>query len=137
VIFQSDFIHYKLFNEPFLNGAVDTQRVNDAVSRVLKAKFELGLFEDPYVSEDAIKALMKDHSHKAIAKQAALESIVLLKNEKQTLPLSKNTKTIALIGEEITAGRLGGYSGNGNGVINMLDGINKNSPKILYAKGAE
>jgi beta-glucosidase len=93
VIFQTEYKHHQLFIPPFLNGGVDQQRIDDAVSRVLKAKFELGLFEQPYVSEEAVKALMKDKTHKAIAKQAALESIVLLKNEKNTLPLNKNIKT--------------------------------------------
>jgi beta-glucosidase len=72
VIFQSDYNHYKLFIPPFLNGEIDTARINDAVSRVLKAKFELGLFEQPYVSEDSIKALMKNASHKAIAKAGCI-----------------------------------------------------------------
>ena len=59
---------------------------------------------------------MKDKQHKTIAKQAALESIVLLKNEKNILPLNKNLKSIAVIGEDATAARLGGYSGPGNGI---------------------
>lgn len=138
VIFQTEYKHHELFIPPFLNGGVDQKRIDDAVARVLRAKFELGLFEQPYVSEDAVKELMKDKSHKAIAKQAALESIVLLKNEKNTLPLNKNIKTIAVIGEEATAARLGGYSGNGNGKINILDGIKQKviNAKVLYAEGA-
>jgi beta-glucosidase len=138
VIFQTEYKHHQLFIPPFLNGEVDKKRIDDAVARVLKAKFELGLFEQPYVSEDAVKELMKGQSHKAIAKQAALESIVLLKNEKHVLPLNKNIKTIAIIGEEATAARLGGYSGNGNGKINILDGIKQKAgnSKVLYAAGA-
>jgi beta-glucosidase len=147
VIFQTDYNHYKLFIPPFLNGEVDTARINDAVSRVLKAKFELGLFEQPYVSEDSIKALMQNALHKPIAKKAALESIVLLKNarlndavgqDRNILPLNKNIKTIAVIGEEATTARLGGYSGTGNGKINILDGIKQKATKtkILYAEGA-
>ena len=138
VIFQTDYNHYKLFIPPFLNGEIDKARIDDAVSRVLKAKFDLGLFEHPYVSEDSIKALMKDASHKAIAKQAALESIVLLKNNNHVLPLKNNIKTIAVIGEDATAARLGGYSGTGNGKINILDGIKQKAvdTKVLYAEGA-
>ncbi len=49
MIFQTQYDHYKLFIPPFLNGEIDTNRINDAVSRVLRAKFELGLFEHPYV----------------------------------------------------------------------------------------
>ncbi|MBL7732426.1 MAG: glycoside hydrolase family 3 protein, partial [Chitinophagaceae bacterium] len=76
VIFQTEYKHHQLFMPSFLDGSIDSNRINDAVSRVLRAKFELGLFERPYVSED-IKPLF---SHKQIAKQAALESFVLLKN---------------------------------------------------------
>lgn len=138
VIFQTEYKHHQLFIPPFLNGEIDQKRIDDAVSRVLKAKFELGLFEQPYVSEDPVKQLMIDKSHKAIAKKAAVESIVLLKNEKQTLPLNKNIKTIAVIGEEATAARLGGYSGNGNDKVNILEGIKKKAAttKVLYADGA-
>jgi beta-glucosidase len=138
VIFQTEYDHYKLFIPPFLNGEIDTARINDAVSRVLKAKFELGLFEQPYISEDSIQALMKDTTHKMISKQAALESMVLLKNNNHVLPLNKNIKTIAVIGEEATASRLGGYSGTGNGKINILDGIKQKAvnTKVLYAEGA-
>ncbi len=51
VIFQTDYNHSKLFLPHFLDGMIDTNRINDAVSRVLQAKFELGLFEHPYTSE--------------------------------------------------------------------------------------
>ena len=138
VIFQTEYNHYKLFIPPFLNGEISKARIDDAVSRVLKAKFELGLFEHPYVSEDSVETIIKDKQHKAIAKQAALKSIVLLKNEKNILPLNKNLKTIAVIGENATAARLGGYSGTGNGKINILDGIKQkvSNTKILFAEGA-
>ncbi len=138
VIFQTEYNHYKLFIPPFLNGEISKARIDDAVSRVLKAKFKLGLFEHPYVSEDSVETIIKDKQHKAIAKQAALESIVLLKNEKNILPLNKNLKTIAVIGEDATAARLGGYSGTGNGKINILDGIKQkvSNTKILFTEGA-
>ena len=139
VIFQTDYNHYKLFIPHFIDGTVDIKRIDDAVSRVLKAKFELGLFEHPYVDENAVKELMKDASHKLLAKQASLESIVLLKNEKNMLPLNKNIHSIAVIGEEATAARLGGYSGPGNNKINILDGIKEKAGKninVLYAAGA-
>ncbi|HYJ65188.1 MAG TPA: glycoside hydrolase family 3 C-terminal domain-containing protein [Parafilimonas sp.] len=139
VIFQTDYRHSKLFMPHFLDGMIDTNRINDAVSRVLKAKFELGLFENPYTSEEETKQLINDSLQKAIAKQAALESIVLLKNDKQILPL-KNIHSIAVIGEDAVAARLGGYSGPGVNKINILDGIKQragNNIKILYAEGAD
>jgi beta-glucosidase len=138
VIFQTAYEHYKLFIPPFLNGEIDIKRIDDAVSRVLRAKFELGLFEHPYVDESEIVKMANDKSHKAIAKKAALESIVLLKNENRILPLAKSIRSIAVIGADAVEARLGGYSGPGNGKINILDGIKSragNSLKILYAPG--
>ncbi len=139
VIFQSDLNHYKFFLPAFLDGRIDTSRINDAVFRVLRAKFELGLFENPYVDLTQIKKLNNTTEHKKTALQAALESVVLLKNKNNVLPLKNNIRSIAVIGEDATAGRLGGYSGPGNGVINILDGIKARTGrdiKINYAEGA-
>src|SRR6185437_6440588 len=90
VIFQTDYHHSELFMPPFLDGRIDTNRINDAVSRVLRVKFELGLFDHPYASEEDAKKMMSDPTGEIVAKKAALESIVLLKNDQQFLPL-KNT----------------------------------------------
>jgi beta-glucosidase len=134
VIFQTEYKHHELFRAPFLNGNIDTNRINDAVARVLKAKFDLGLFEQPYISED----IPVNHTHKSIAKQAALESFVLLKNEQKTLPLSKKIRTIALIGTEAQEARLGGYSGPGNNKVSILEGLKQKmgtTTKVLFAPG--
>ncbi len=139
VIFQTDYNHFELFIPPFLNGKVDEKRMDDAVARVLTAKFELGLFENPYVDESLIKALLNGNNHKTIAREAAIKSMVLLKNDHAVLPIGKNIRSIAVIGEEASAGRLGGYSGQGNGTINFLDGIKKRAGKnisVSYSEGA-
>ena len=139
VIFQTDYHHSKLFMPPFLDGRIDTNRINDAVFRVLRTKFELGLFDDPYTSEADAKKIMNDSSGQKIAKQAALESIVLLKNDNHILPL-KNFKSIAIIGEDAATVRLGGYSGPAKNPISILNAIKKqagSNVKISYAKGAE
>ena len=136
VIFQTEYKHHELFIPPFLNNSISQDRINDAVARVLKAKFELGLFENPYV--DAAKISASNTNHKAIALQAARESIVLLKNAKNTLPLSTKLKTIAVIGEDATETRLGGYSGPGNQPVSILDGIKQKlttGTKVLFAPG--
>ena len=75
-----------------------------------------------------------------MAKEAALKAIVLLKNEKQILPLSKKITSITIIGTDATEARLGGYSGPGNGKINILDGIKEKlgtAVNIYYAEGVE
>jgi beta-glucosidase len=136
VIFQTEYKHHKLFIPPFLDGSIDSNRINDAVARVLKAKFELGLFENPYVSIQ--KEGATPPQQKIIAKQAALESIVLLKNDKNVLPLSKNIRSTAVIGVDATEARLGGYSGPGNDKVSILEGIKQktgSNSKVLYTPG--
>ncbi len=82
-------------------GAVDVKVVDDAVRRVLRIKYRLGLFDDPYrySNEDREKSLILSKEHLQIAREAACKSIVLLKNERQLLPLKKSGQKIALIGE--------------------------------------
>ncbi len=138
VIFQTDYHHHALFIPPFVNKQINRQRIDDAVSRVLTAKFELGLFEQPYVSEAAARALVTDTSHKALAREASLRSIVLLKNEQQVLPLSDKLRSVAVIGSEAKEARLGGYSGPGNGTISILEGIMQRAGKkiaVQYSEG--
>lgn len=140
VIFQTEYQHYKLFMPPFLDGRISQQRIDDAVARVLRAKFELGLFENPYVSDKEIEELKKIN-HKSLAEKAAAESFVLLQNNNKTLPVSENYRKILVVGTDAVDARLGGYSGPGNKKISILDGIknfvkNKNV-EIVYSKGID
>lgn len=140
VIFQTEYQHYKLFIPPFLDGRISKERIDDAVSRVLRAKFELGLFENPYVSNKDIEELKK-LNHKPLADKAAIESFVLLQNNNQTLPISENVKRILIVGTDAVDARLGGYSGPGNKKVSILDGIknftkNKNI-EVNYSKGID
>lgn len=125
---------------------VDIKLVNDAVRRILYKKFELGLFDDPYrfSNEEREKQVLNDPQHKVIARNVAQKSIVLLKNEKSLLPLSKDTKTIALIGPLVKSKRdLEGSwipLSDTSLVTNLYDGIrNKtgNSANLIYAKGTD
>ena len=138
VIFQTAYDHYKLFIPPFLNGEINTRKIDEAVARVLTAKFELGLFENPYVTADLGDGNdLTTISHKALAKEAALRSIVLLKNEKQVLPLDKKIRSVAVIGSDAVEARLGGYSGPGNGKISILDGIKEKIGATAIVKFVE
>ena len=123
VIFQTAYEHYRLFIPPFLNGQIPVKRIDDAVARVLRVKFQLGLFEHPYINENDADQWNEHSSHKQLARNAAGSSMVLLKNENNILPLAKNISSIALIGTDATEARLGGYSGPGNGKVNLLEGI--------------
>ncbi|WP_138430954.1 glycoside hydrolase family 3 N-terminal domain-containing protein [Fodinibius saliphilus] len=89
------------FNESLLSlvdkGKISEQRLNKSVKRILRLKFELGLFEHPYPSEKGLNDIGSD-SHKNIALQAAQESMVLLKNDNNTLPLTKEINQILVVG---------------------------------------
>lgn len=123
VIFQTSYDHYPLFYKAFEDGMIDEKAIDEAVRRVLRAKFKLGLFENPYVDADEAEQYNASAAHRELAKKTALESIVLLKNERNILPLNKNIKSLALIGMDAVEARLGGYSGPGNKPVNILQGI--------------
>ena len=126
-------------------GNVSTGTIDRSVRRILKVKFLLGLFNNPYVDVD--KAVKENNTKESreLALQAAREGIVLLKNDKKILPLNKNIKSIAVIGPNADAERnqLGDYlprSGVTQEVVSVLEGIrNKVSAqtKITYVKGCE
>ena len=138
VIFQTSQEHHRLYITPFLDGTIPKPIIDSAVARVLTAKFQLGLFEHPYVEEkEAPLSMQKEHQ--ALAKKAAIESIVLLKNANHTLPISAKVTNIAVIGPDALEARLGGYSGAGTHKINLLEGLKAragNSIKINYTKGS-
>ena len=133
VIFQTSINHDTLFNKYFLDGSMDKAILDSAVSRVLRIKFELGLFEQSY----ALPVKVDYNKHVQLAKQAAVESIVLLKNDNATLPLNKKIKSIAVIGADAMECRLGGYSGEGNMKVNLLDGIKNEIGKTAEINFAE
>lgn len=75
-------------------GKVKESAIDDAVRNILRIKYRLGLFDNPYVDEKRIEELYAP-AHLEAAKQAAVESAILLKNEKETLPLQSSVKTVA------------------------------------------
>ncbi|MBT3208694.1 MAG: beta-glucosidase [Bacteroidetes bacterium] len=138
VIFQTSYDHKELFYPAFENRDIDEEKLNEAVRRVLRAKFKIGLFEDPYIDTQEAEKWNGTKEHRQIAKKAAQESIVLLKNEDEILPINKNIKSIAIIGQDAVEARLGGYSGPGNNPVSILEGIKNKigeSSKISYAEG--
>jgi beta-glucosidase len=127
-------------------GRVPETELNEAVRRVLRVKFRIGLFENPYKDCDAQREA-KDiltSANRQLARTVADRSIVLLKNEHELLPLKKNIRSIAIVGPlaDDTRSPLGPWSGNGKpaDVVSVLNGIKaKVGPgtKILFAKGCE
>ncbi len=138
VIFLSSFEHSPLFNEAFRNGKIRQERIDEAVERVLRVKFALGLFDRPYADEGLALQWNGHPDHKKLAKQAALESIVLLKNENRVLPVTSMIRSVAVIGQDAVEHRLGGYSGPGNRPVSILEGIEEKCGgyiRIDYARG--
>lgn len=125
---------------------VSIHLIDDAVKRVLKVKFQLGLFDDPYryCNEENEKTQVYTKDHLDIARDIARKSIVLLKNEKQLLPLSKDLKSIAVIGP-LAADKnspLGNWRAKAdyNSAISLLEGVkaavSKNT-EVFYEKGID
>ncbi|OGU68459.1 MAG: glycosyl hydrolase [Stygiobacter sp. GWC2_38_9] len=125
-------------------GKVDIKLVDDAVRRVLIAKFKLGLFDDPYkyCNVEREKKTIKSKEIVDATREVAQETLVLLKNEKNILPLSKSLKSIALIGPLVKSkdNPLGGWSalGDSNDVVSVYEGLTQKlgkNVKINYAEG--
>jgi len=140
VIFQTSYDHYPLFWEAFEKGLVKPEALNEAVRRVLRAKFELGLFDNPYIDANEAEKWNGHPSFRELARQAARESIVLLKNEGNVLPLDGNIRSIAVIGPDAIESRLGGYAGPGINKTSILEGLEVQLPtdcKINYSHGVD
>ncbi len=123
VIFQTSWDQHRAYLQAFTRGLIEPAVVDAAVSRVLRVKFELGLFEDPYVDPDRAESANRSSGRRSLAREAAAKSIVLLRNEQRLLPLSKELNRIAVIGADAAETRLGGYSGPGIDPVSILDGI--------------
>lgn len=80
------------------SGAIPMERIDDAVRRILTVKFEMGLFENPFGDASLLQTVGSD-DHRAVARQAVSESLVLLKNENEALPLTRDAKTILVAGQ--------------------------------------
>ncbi len=119
VIFQTSIQHDQLFKDPFVQGNVNPAALDSAVARVLRVKFELGLFENPYAQ---YQDLPKE-DFQSLALSAAQASMVLLKNDNQTLPMQVNGKKLLVVGIDAQECRLGGYSGSGFQKVSVLDAI--------------
>ncbi len=137
-------LYIKKINELIEAKKLDIELVDDAVSRILRVKFELGLFDDPYRYLDAERekeVINHPDNHKAVLEMAK-KSIVLLKNENQLLPLNKSDQRIALIGALANDNNspLGNWRTNSDNktAVTVLEGM-KAYPdnKLIYSKGAD
>jgi beta-glucosidase len=112
--------------------------IDRAAGGVLRLKFLLGLFENPYTASNLIKDRFHTKENQDIALEAGLKSMVLLKNENNTLPLNKEIKTVAVIGPNANASRLGGYSVHNKVGTTVLEGVKQvvgKNTNVLYEEG--
>jgi len=131
------------YGEPLLkaakSGVISQEIIDRAVRRVLKAKFLIGLFENPFVDPDEAQRVCESQEHKKLALQSAKKAMVLLKNDGKMLPLNKEKiKSIAIIGRVANEMRLGGYSGTPIETVTPLEAIKKmlkQDTRVIYAKG--
>jgi beta-glucosidase len=119
------------------------QTIDEAVRRILRIKFRLGLFDKPYADEAAETAATFNSANLSAAREIAARSMVLLKNERDVLPLSKTVRKIAVVGPVADSRHdvLGSWNGDGKeaDAVTLLAGIKSKLPeaKINYAKGCE
>jgi beta-glucosidase len=125
-------------------GKVSQATLDEAVRRVLRIKFRLGLFEKPYADEGRERTDIFSAENVAAAREIAGRSIVLLKNERETLPLAKTLNSIAVVGPLADSQKdiIGSWTGDGKAedAVTLLAGIKAKvlpQTKIVYAKGCE
>src|SRR5215470_12993841 len=135
----SDGSVYRTLIDQVKQGIVPESELDRAVSRILAAKMRLGLFENPFVDLDYAEKTTNSAEHRALALKAAQKTIVLLKNEKDLLPLDlSKLKTIAVIGPNADGLHLGGYSRGPSHSVTILQGIQErvgNKAKVVFAEG--
>lgn len=117
--------------------------IDEAVKNVLRIKYRLGLFDKPFADEKLEKAEVFKQANRDYAEVSAEKSFVLLKNENETLPISKNIKSVAVIGELANNKREmnGNWTGDGQPTdpITVLEALKQKYPniKVNYAKGCD
>lgn len=135
-------IYFKYLEKQVKAGIIKEKQIDDAVRRILRVKFQLGLFDDPYkyCSEAREKAVVYSKANLEAALDVAKRSLVLLKNDNQTLPLKKGEK-IAVIGELAASKRdlLGSWiaAGKWENIPSLLESMKAKNAQITYAEGCK
>jgi beta-glucosidase len=140
ISFNQGYFHEMIENVN--EGLVSEETIDRSVRRVLKMKYMLGLFENPYVDTEAAVKVSHSMEHQQLAYEAAREGIVLLKNDGDLLPLSKELSSIAVIGPNADDERnqLGDYTAHVilQDIVTVLEGIRKKvsgNAEVRYVKG--
>jgi beta-glucosidase len=132
---------FKNLKQMVTNGKISMKELDEVVTRILIAKFRLGLFDNPYVDEDKAEQIVGSAANRAVAYKAAQEAMVLLKNDNNFLPLDKTKiKTIAFIGPNADKCLLGGYSGKPRVAVSPLQALKErygSTMNIVYSEGVK
>lgn len=136
-------VYQRFLAQSVKEGKIKTADIDEAVRRILRLKFDLGLFQDPYkfCDESREKSVLLSKEHHAAARDVARKSIVLLKNDRNVLPLSGNQK-IALIGPlaDNKSELIGNWNGagNANDCVSVLEGVRMQAKnEVLFDSGCE
>ncbi|WP_299551727.1 glycoside hydrolase family 3 C-terminal domain-containing protein [Seonamhaeicola sp.] len=133
-------VYENYLNKAVKKGLIEESVINAALKKLLVSRFKMGMFDPkedvPY--SNIQKDVIESPKHQALALRAAQESIILLKSNHNTLPLSKDIKSIAIIGPNANATELGGYSGRPSRKITPLDGLKQRLDEgvaLFYERG--
>lgn len=122
-------------------GVLGESELDELVAPMLFWKFQMGLFEDPYVDPQEAERVVGSEAHRALALSAAREAITLLRNENNLAPLDANTiKSIAVIGPNANRPLLGGYSGVPKQNVTVLEGIQEkvgHRARVIFSEGCK
>lgn len=135
-------VYQRFLAQSVKDKKVSMLQIDEAVRRVLRLKFELGLFEDPYkfCDENRQNTQLLSAEHRAAARDVAKKSIVLLKNDQEVLPLKKSAK-VALIGPlgDNKSELIGNWNGAGNAddCVSLLEGLRNAGASVTFARGCE
>ncbi|MFA7420778.1 MAG: glycoside hydrolase family 3 N-terminal domain-containing protein [Melioribacteraceae bacterium] len=136
-----DFDH-KGFSKGIKNAVekkmLSQKELDNSISDILRVKFLLGLFDKPYSDTTLIAKVLHTEENQKLALKAAQEGIVLLKNEKNTLPINKDVKSIAVVGPLAVSEYMGGYTNADAKGISILEGLKQrtgNTIQVNYEAG--
>ncbi len=133
---------YMMLPKLVRDGLISESFVRRAAERILRAKFKCGLFDMPFAKPDVAATLSRSEAHRALAREMAEESVILLKNDENILPLSPERKQrILVVGPNAASVHLGGYSPKPHIGVSLLKGLqdyseNKNF-EVIYAQGCK
>jgi beta-glucosidase len=132
---------FKNLDSLVTSGVIQESMIDELVGKMLEYKFRMGLFENPYVDPEKAKEFIGAAANRKLAKEAALQTITLLKNDHQVAPIdASKVKHIAVIGPNANRFLLGGYSGEPAFFTTVFDGIKEkvgDRVKVSYSEGCK